>query len=209
MSGLKGGLMHRVVRRTLPLAMLLVLIAPTEASATVFEVAVEDFFYVPQIIRIRPGDTLNWTNNGVQPHTATSNGPLTLWDTGTLDAGMSASYVFTSSGTYLYHCTIHFDMTALVTVVPLASPRQGPVGTVFTITVSSEESPRAYVFDIQRKDPGEQFQDWITGITAQSVQFDSAGQPPGSYQFRARLRRVQDNVTSLWSNPVTARVTAP
>jgi plastocyanin len=200
--------MHRVAQRTLPLAMLLVLIAPTGARADVFDIAMEDFFYNPQIIRIRPGDTLNWINNGVQLHSATSNGPLTLWDTGTLETGMSSSYVFTSSGTYLYHCTIHFDMTGLVAVIPTASPRQGPVGTVFTVTVSSAVPPRSYLFDIQRKDPGGGFQDWITGVTDASVQFDSTGQPAGTYQFRARLRRIRDNVTSLWSSPVSVRVSA-
>jgi plastocyanin len=207
MTNLEGGLMSRVVRRAIPLAMLLVLVSSTQAGAAVFEVAVEDFRYEPRILRIRPGDTVNWTNNGVQPHTATSNAPLTLWDTGTLDMGQSASYVFTSAGNYLYHCTIHFDMTALVSVVPTASPRQGPVGTVFTIRVSSEDSPRAYVFDVQRKDPGQEFQDWVTGTTSATVTFDSTGSLPGTYQFRARIRRVMDNVTSLWSNPTSIRVT--
>lgn len=205
--------MLRIGRRALLLTALLMLVAPPSAlpdpsgTQADFDVDMGDFFFAPQVLRIRPGDRVTWTNVGEFNHSSTNNTPLVLWDSGVGPSGFSYSFQFHFPGTYLYHCTIHFDMTGLVSVVPRARPRQGPVGTVFTIQLATEDVPTRYVWDVQRKDPGGQFQDWIIGITDLSVTFDSSGQAAGQYQFRARLRRVRDNVSSLYSLPAPIVVT--
>ena len=68
--------------------------------------------------------------------------------------------MFTAAGQFLYHCSIHPVMVATVSVLPTASPASGPVGTTFTITVATVAPDTDLVYDIQKKDPGRQFQDW-------------------------------------------------
>jgi plastocyanin len=184
--------------------MLVLMVLPAETRVEQVEVIVESFQYVPNKVSILRGDTVTWINQQ-GTHSATSNAPLSLWDSG-LMSRESYSFQFEASGRYLYHCTLHFDMTGLVSVVPTASPESGQVGTVFTITVASADASSRFVYDVQRKVPGGGFQDWIAGATTASVEFDSTGQSPGRYQFRARLRKTPDNVSSLWSPPVSIRV---
>lgn len=197
---MSGRAVQRMIGKAVALTLLMTMLVQPGAEASQVDVDVLDFSFSPQVVKLRPGDAITWTNLGVQPHSATSNTPLNVWDSGILPSGISYTYVLPAAGSFLYHCTVHFDMTGLVAVVPTASPRQGQAGTLFTITVAIEDSPGAYLFDIQRKDPGGRFQPWITGATTMSVTWDSTGQAPGRYQFRARLRQVRNNVTSLWSN---------
>jgi plastocyanin len=162
----------------IPITLLLMLLIPADTHARQVDVSVENFLYAPEEVRIRPGDPVTW-HNQQGTHSAT--------------------------GRYLYHCTLHFDMTGLVSVTPTASPESGQVGTVFTITVASTDASARLVYDVQKKEPGGGFEGWIT-VTTPSVEFDSTGQLPGRYKFRARLRKVPENVSSLWSLPVSIRV---
>jgi plastocyanin len=197
----------RMIRRAVWMSLAIIMIVPAEAGAAVIDVEIGDFYYRPLVVSVRPGDTVRWTNIGLQVHSATGNAPLDLWDTEPFPNGSSFSFAFRGAGRYLYHCSLHFDMTAVVSVRPLASPPGGPVGTVFSIAIASQSRMASYVMDVQRMDPGGNFADWMIGITGATVQFDSAGMPPGSYFFRARLRRLDDNVSSLYSAPVRIQVT--
>jgi plastocyanin len=212
----------RLIRRALVLAVALTFLVPADAPAagpspkgartrpaTQIDVDMGDYFYQPRWERIRPGDAVSWTNVGIRNHSATSNTPVNLWDSGTIPPGQGPyTFRFIAGGTYLYHCTFHFSMTSAVSVVPTVTPPSGPVGTVFTVRVATEDTLGSVVFDVQRKDPGGQFQDWMIGVTTGTVLFDSTGQAPGAYSFRSRLRRVLDNVSSLYSLAETIQVTA-
>ncbi|MBI5100994.1 MAG: hypothetical protein HZB33_04075 [Nitrospirae bacterium] len=62
---------------------------------------------------------LQWTNNGVLGHSATSgaNWPTKdgIWDSEILSGGQSFSFTFTQSGTFPYFCTPHgFTGTVIV-----------------------------------------------------------------------------------------------
>jgi plastocyanin len=173
-------------------------------QAPQMNVIMKNYLYVPNHVSILPGDTVTWLHQKGR-HSATSNTPLRLWDSGIIFSGRY-SFQFESSGGFLYHCTLHFNMTGLVSVIPTASPPGGPVGTVFTITVASADASPRSVYDVQMKEPEGGFEDWFTGVTTASVEFDSTGQSPGRYQFRARLRKVSNNVSSLWSRPVSIQV---
>jgi plastocyanin len=178
---------------------------PSRVAGEQFDVTVTFYEYEPRKLQISPGDTVTW-NNMEGRHSATSNTPVNAWDSGILSGIASWSHRINAAGTYLYHCTLHFDMTAFVSVVPTVSPKSGQVGTVFTITVSAEDAPPSLVYDVQMKPPGQDWQPWRTGVTTKSVEFDSTDQPPGVYDFRARMRKLNDNVTPLWSFPVSLRV---
>jgi plastocyanin len=178
---------------------------PQRAGGSQFDVIVRFYDYGPDKLMISPGDAVTWVNE-IGRHSATSNTPVNLWDSGILAAGVSWSHRFKTAGTYLYHCTLHFDMTAYVSVVPTVTPKSGQVGTIFTITLSSEDAPPSLVYDVQMKAPGSNWRPWMTGVTTMSVEFDSTDRATGVYEFRARMRRLSDNVTPLWSFPIPLRV---
>lgn len=86
---------------------------PTPALATV-PVSIVDFQFRPSTLNIQVGDTVSWTNDGPSIHTATSN--RGMWDTRELRRGQSATYTFTSAGTFAYHCVVHPWMQGSITV---------------------------------------------------------------------------------------------
>jgi plastocyanin len=200
--------MARLVRRASSLAVLLCLLVQPNAIAATVEVAISDFEFTPTAAVIRRGDTVHWTNEGPSPHTATGNAPLSLWDSDILFTGDDFSFQFTAAGTYPYFCVLHEDMTGSIRSKPTAAPRSGPVGTVFTVTVATVVAPEGFVYDIQKKNPGGSFRNWMVGVTAKTAMFDSTGQPTGSYQFRSRLRRLSDNAASGYSPAASITVTA-
>ena len=51
------------------------------------------------------GTTVTWVNQDSMPHTATSDSGV--WDSGTLTQGQTFSFVFSTPGTFPYHCSIH------------------------------------------------------------------------------------------------------
>lgn len=68
----------------------------------------------PGTLTTTVGQKITWTNNDSYAHTVTSDNGL--FDSGNILAGSSFSYIFTKTGTYTYHCTIHPFMTAKVVV---------------------------------------------------------------------------------------------
>ena len=93
----------------------LVLFAPTAgAQGKTMTVSIKNFAFNPPNATVAPGTTVTWVNNDQVPHTATANDGA--FDSGTLQPGQSYSFKFDKPGTYAYHCNIHPDMTATVTV---------------------------------------------------------------------------------------------
>jgi plastocyanin len=86
--------------------------AHAAASASV---TMGDFFFSAATVTIAVGDTVTWHNSGQAPHTATANNGS--FDTGTVNSGGSASYRFSSAGTFAYICTIHPNMKGTVRVL--------------------------------------------------------------------------------------------
>jgi plastocyanin len=199
--------MLRLLRRASPLALLLAFLMQATAMAATVEVTIADFQFTPSVANIRMGDTVHWTNNGPSPHTTTSNAPLSLWDSDILSVGDDFSFQFTAAGTYSYFCELHGSMQGRIRPKPTAMPRNGVVGTIFTIKVATIPAPAGFVYDVQKKNPGGGFQNWMTGITSSTAQFDSTGQPTGTYQFRSRLRRLSDNAASGYSPAANIMVT--
>jgi plastocyanin len=68
-------------------------------------VAMSDFAFTAQELRIKAGTTVVWRNEGVKAHSATAvDGSF---DTGLLPFGGAQSVTFDAPGTYRYFCEIH------------------------------------------------------------------------------------------------------
>jgi plastocyanin len=199
----------RILRRAVPVGIALALFAQGNALAVTKTVDMTNFAFSPKTATLASGGTIHWTNNSGSVHTATGDTPLALWDSGTVSNGGTFDFVFTAGGKYPYHCTFHsgLGMVGTVSVTIRAQPPSGPVGTMFTITVASITAPAGFVYDIQKKNPGGNFQNWMLGVTAKSVVFNSTGQPTGTYSFRSRLHRLSDNAVSGYSAAKNISVT--
>ena len=75
-------------------------------------VTIQDFSFSPATLSVTVGSTIQWTNKGPSPHTATSD--IGIWDSGQLSPplgsnslGGSYRFTFTTTGTFHYHCSIH------------------------------------------------------------------------------------------------------
>jgi plastocyanin len=78
------------------------------------EVLIQDMAFDPATITIKAGATIKWTNKDAVAHTASSDS--SVFESGSIASGASFSYVFSTPGTYPYHCTPHPSMTATVVV---------------------------------------------------------------------------------------------
>lgn len=90
--------------------------ASTTGAATT-DVAVKDFVFSPQAIRVKAGETVTWTNeddfdHSVQIDSIDLNGPKF----GPQTMPTTFSHQFTEAGTYAYLCGVHNSMTGTVVV---------------------------------------------------------------------------------------------
>ena len=77
-------------------------------------VSIRDFLFEPSQLTVESGTTVRWVNEGNTPHTVTANDGS--FDSGTLNPGQSSTFTFERPGTFSYHCEIHPQMMASVTV---------------------------------------------------------------------------------------------
>jgi plastocyanin len=85
--------------------------AAMQISATIQNVA-----FSPNTITIASGSTVTWTNRDGAAHTVTADDGS--WGSSTLRQGGTYSHVFTSLGSYTYHCAIHPFMKGTLVVTP-------------------------------------------------------------------------------------------
>lgn len=101
--------------------------APPPAPAPTLGVSIADYSYAPDTVRIKAGGSVRWRNNGPTTHSVVANGgefnsgPLsgpvqdpTYGET----AGETFVQMFTSAGTFTYHCGVHPGMLGAVVVTP-------------------------------------------------------------------------------------------
>jgi plastocyanin len=84
----------------------------TQAEPENFEVAVENFRFVPASITVRVGDTVRWKLESGTHTTTSSTG---VWDSD-FAGGDRFSFTFGQPGTYAYFCEIHPGMQGTVVV---------------------------------------------------------------------------------------------
>ena len=81
----------------------------------------KDKSFDPNLIEIKAGDSVTWTNDSDDIHTVTSGnseGPTIGqdFDSGTLASGESFTHKFDNLGTFEYFCAFHESMTGKVVV---------------------------------------------------------------------------------------------
>ena len=85
---------------------------PPPASNTV---SIVDMSFSPATITVKVGTTVTWTNNDGMVHTVTADDAS--FDSGNIAImGGKYSKVFSTAGTYTYHCTIHPTMKGTIVV---------------------------------------------------------------------------------------------
>lgn len=85
---------------------------PTKAASTE-RVTIRLLKFSPDKIEIKSGETVEWANADLTPHTATAQG---MFNSDAINAGASWSHTFTQPGTFPYVCTFHPEMKGVVVV---------------------------------------------------------------------------------------------
>jgi plastocyanin len=80
-------------------------------------VVISNFSYSPSTIIVGAGETITWRNDDAVGHTVTSISGSEL-NSPVLAQGQTYQHTFSAAGSYPYHCTLHPNMTASVTVQP-------------------------------------------------------------------------------------------
>lgn len=75
---------------------------------------IQNMAFTPSSITVTAGTTITWTNKDAITHTVTSDNGI--FDSGNVTSGGSFSYMFSTAGTFTYHCKIHTSMTGSVVV---------------------------------------------------------------------------------------------
>jgi plastocyanin len=79
----------------------------------VVHVVMKNMKFNPPSVEVKSGDVVEWKNEDITPHTATS---AALFDSGSIDSDKSWRHTFTEQGDFPYGCTFHPEMKAVVTV---------------------------------------------------------------------------------------------
>ncbi|MBN9386896.1 MAG: cupredoxin family copper-binding protein [Chloroflexi bacterium] len=87
---------------------------PTTPATNVTSVMIHNFSFVPQSISIPKGTTITWTNMDSASHTVTSD--TGAFNSGILKTNDTFQFTFNTPGTFTYHCSIHPNMKATITV---------------------------------------------------------------------------------------------
>jgi len=96
-------------------------VIPTMTPVPPANVSIQDNSFVPSQVHGPLGIIVNWTNNGSASHTVTSDDGH--FDSGVLAPGQTFTFNPPWVISYRYHCTIHPQMTGLITLEdPLRQP---------------------------------------------------------------------------------------
>ncbi len=101
--------------------------SPAAAAAVQAQIANVAF---PEMITVKPGTTVTWTNKDSFAHTVTADaGQTETFDSKSLDGGGTFSVTFAKAGTFSYHCNIHSSMHGKVVVSDTAGGVASPAAT--------------------------------------------------------------------------------
>ena len=78
-------------------------------------IAINNFRFEPDAITLHVGDTIEWKNIDIVPHSATAM-DRKAFDSGPIEKGASWRFTFTKTGTFDYECTLHPNMKGKLVV---------------------------------------------------------------------------------------------
>ena len=87
-------------------------VAAKPGARAVVKVSMRNMQFYPRTLKIKKGDVVEWKNDDLIPHTATS----ASFDSGSMNPGTSWRHTFTKAGQFAYVCTFHPTMTGVVVV---------------------------------------------------------------------------------------------
>jgi plastocyanin len=92
-------------------------------------ILIENMKFSPGVIRVRPGDTVEFKNADLVPHNVTARGAR-IFDSGPILRNESWKFVAAREGTLSYRCIYHQEMTGTIIVATVAqfSPNAVPAG---------------------------------------------------------------------------------
>ena len=94
--------------------------APAQGAITgTALILVKNFAFTPDVLTIKPGTKVTWTNQDGTTHQIGSDaGSSVAFSSDPLPDGASYQFTFSAPGTYTYHCLIHPSMTGTIVVQP-------------------------------------------------------------------------------------------
>jgi plastocyanin len=100
--------------RVLPLLVLLAVAAcgSKKHAPQILHVDIRGMKFDPDALAVSVGDTVEWTNQDLLPHTVTS----TSFDSKSIAPHATWSYVAKTPGDFAYNCTFHPTMVAAIIV---------------------------------------------------------------------------------------------
>jgi plastocyanin len=84
-------------------------------AAAVIKVTIKSLKYLSDTTQIKTGETVEWVNDDLTPHTVTSDSGGEL-NSGSIDIGATWRHTFNQPGTFTYFCTFHREMKGSVIV---------------------------------------------------------------------------------------------
>lgn len=84
------------------------------AAASVHTVTIEGMKFTPASLVMKKGDTVQWVNKDIVPHTATE--AKKRFDSGVLQSDGTWKYTASAAGKFDYVCTFHPMMKGTITV---------------------------------------------------------------------------------------------
>jgi plastocyanin len=88
--------------------------AQHQAKGAAHTVVIENMQYNPAELRVHRGDRIVWVNKDLFPHTVTAASHA--FDSQSIAANASWTYVANKAGQYAYGCTFHPTMKGLIEV---------------------------------------------------------------------------------------------
>jgi plastocyanin len=81
-------------------------------APTVVTVEIRELKFQPATVTLHEGETVEWKNDDIVPHTATADGDgeKPIFDSGNIQTGATWRHVAPQKGTYNYICTLHPNM---------------------------------------------------------------------------------------------------
>jgi spore coat protein A len=117
-------------------------ITPTSQCATptptTAAVSIVNFAFNPQTTTITQGSSVRWTNTANRTHTSASD--TGVWNSGNIASGASFTRVFTTIGSFPFHCNIHPAMTGVINVIAAPCATNTPTNTASATSTSTSTS---------------------------------------------------------------------
>jgi len=85
----------------------------------VVKVTIEDFAFQPSLVQAETGEVITFSNTGFESHNATLDSGACA--TPTLETAGRAGLVFSTTGEFPFHCTVHNWMTGTIVIAASAS----------------------------------------------------------------------------------------